>query len=103
MCLFKLWPTSHAGRVKANLDECFETKVKRHLVTLLLLLLVVVVGCAAFLQSSVKMPISMRQAVFDSWYEKELGKEAAEVCALETVMRLSLIHRGRLGHRSIIR
>ncbi|KAF4727746.1 hypothetical protein FOZ63_005524 [Perkinsus olseni] len=55
MCLFKLWPSAHAARVKANLDECFDTK------------------------SSVKMPISMRQAVFDSWYEKELGKEAAEV------------------------
>ncbi|KAF4660541.1 hypothetical protein FOL47_007104, partial [Perkinsus chesapeaki] len=54
MCLFKLWPSAHAARVKANLDECFDTK------------------------SSVKMPISMRQAVFDSWYEKELGKEAAE-------------------------
>ncbi len=54
MCLYRLWPSSHYKQSKRHLDQCFE-------------------------RVSVKMPASMRDAVFESWYEKELAGEASEV------------------------
>ena len=53
ICLFQMVPQYHKSKSQEHLDECFER--------------------------SSRMPVSMRHAVFESWYEKDLSRESSEV------------------------
>lgn len=56
-CLFKLVPQYHERVARANLEACIDGAP----------------GVRA------KMPVSLRSSVFDSWYSKDLAREASEV------------------------
>ena len=71
-CWFKVLPRSHATKSREHLMDCFETSKRA--------------------ASSAPPPSeSIRQQIFDSWYEKELGREVAEVKSNMWIALVSLI------------
>ena len=65
-CWFKVWPGAHRAKSAQHLLNCFKS-------------------------ARVVPPESVRTQVFDSWYEKELGKEVAEVRSNMWIAIVSLI------------
>jgi Guanylate-binding protein, N-terminal domain len=66
LCLFSLIPASHRAKTQENLNNCFN-------------------------KSSSNMPSSMRKAVFESWYEKDLAADSNEVTRNMWLTVISLV------------
>lgn len=68
-CWFKIWPGAHRARSQAHLLQCFSEASAKH----------------------IPPSPSIQQQIFESWYDKELGKEANEVKNNMWIAAVSLV------------